>query len=109
MLEISSFEHLISLVQSCSCDLRRSLLTLQFLAQSSQNSSSHANEILNSTNKPKFQSSCIFDTMFYSYLREQWDESILKTYFDNLTIPYTSQYEQSYSLSKNRTQNNAKR
>jgi hypothetical protein len=48
--------------------------------------------------KPKWQSSRIFDAMYYSYLDEKWNESILKIYFDDLTQKYTSQYKQSHEL-----------
>ncbi len=110
MLEIPLLEDLIALFQSCSCDLRRCLLTLQFLAQSSTIPISYTNKIsINSNNKPKFQSSGIFDTMYYSYLCEQWDESILKTLFDNLTRKYTSEYEQSHLLLANHSKNDSKR
>jgi hypothetical protein len=108
MLEIPSFDELISLFQSCSCDLRQSLLTLQFLAQSSSIPISYPNKI-SINNKPKLQSSRIFNTMFYSYLCEQWDESILKTLFDNLTRKYTSEYEQSHLLLTNHIKNDSKR
>ncbi|CAF1375268.1 unnamed protein product [Rotaria sordida] len=110
MLEIPSFDDLISLCQLYSYDLRRILLTLQFLAQSSIISISSVNKtLINNNNKPKLQSSHIFDTMFYSYLREQWNESILKIHFDNLTIKYTSEYEQSYRLLTNHSKNDSKR
>jgi len=108
MLEIPSFDELISLFQSCSCDLRQSLLTLQFLAQSSSISLSCTNKI-SINNKPKLQSSRLFDTMYYSYLCEQWDESILKILFDNLTNKFTSQYEQSHLLLINSIKNDSKR
>jgi hypothetical protein len=108
MLEIPSLDDLISFCQSCSCDLRQSLLTLQFLAQSSSFPISCTDEI-SMNNKPKFQSSRIFDTIFYSYLCEQWDESILKTLFDDLTRKYTSEYEQSHLLLTNQSKNDSKR
>jgi hypothetical protein len=108
MLEISSLDDLIHLYQSCSCDLRQCLLTLQFLAQSSSASQSCTNQI-SINNKTKFQSSCLFDTMFYSYLSEQWDESILKTLFDDLTEKYTSEYEQSYLVLTKKSENDSKR
>ena len=95
MLEIPSLDELIHLFQSCACDLRRSLLTLQFLAQSSSSSISPSTTQISINNQPKFQSSHVFDTMFYSYLNEQWEESILKPLFDDLTRKYTSEYEQS--------------
>jgi hypothetical protein len=108
MLEIPSFDELISLFQSCSCDLRRSLLTLQFLAQSSSVPivSTNQNSIIT---KPQWQSSRIFDAVYYSHLREQWDESILKTLFDDLTLKYNSDYEQSHLLLLNRSKNDSKR
>lgn len=108
MFEIPSIDDLISLYQSCSCDLRQSLLTLQFLAQSSSISIPCTNQI-SINNQPKLQSSCIFDTMFYSYLAEQWEESILKILFDNLTKKYTSEYEQSHLLLTNQSKNDSKR
>lgn len=95
MFEISSLDDLIDLFQSCSCDIRQSLLTLQFLAQSSSSISSQSCTKTTLSHKPtKFPSSQIFDTMSYSYLREQWDESILKPLFDDLTVNYRSNYEQ---------------
>lgn len=93
MFEISSLDDLIDLYQTCSCDLRQSLLTLQFLAHSSSSFPSCTTTTL-SHKQTKFPSSQIFDTMFYSYLRESWDESILKPLFDDLTMKYTSNYEQ---------------
>jgi hypothetical protein len=109
MLEIPSLDDLISLVQSRSCDVRQCLLTLQFLAQSSTIPISCTNKISINNPKPNLQSSRIFDTMSYSYLREQWNESILKTLFDDLTINYTSEYEQSHLLLSNHSKNDAKR
>ena len=93
MFEISSLN---DLIESCTCDIRQSLLTLQFLAQSSSSSiSSQSCTKTTLSHKPtNFPSSQIFDTMSYSYLREQWDDSILKPLFDNLTANYRSNYEQ---------------
>lgn len=108
MLEIPSLNDLITLFQSCSSDLRRTLLTLQFLAQSSSDPISPPTQISKKI-KPKLQSSRIFDTISYSYLRQQWDESILKTLFDDLTKKYTSEYEQSHLLLLNNSKNNPKR
>lgn len=92
MLEISSLN---DLIESCSCDIRRSLLTLQFLAQSSSSipSQSCTNTIL-AEKSSKFPSSQIFDALSYSYLREQWDESILKPLFDDLTSKYEQPVKQ---------------
>lgn len=109
MLEIPSYDELISLCQTCSYDIRRCLLTLQFLAQSSTIATSYENETLAEKTKPKFQSSRKFDAVRYSYLREQWSESMLKTYFDDLTLKYTSEYEQSYQLLSNPSKNDSKR
>ncbi len=109
MIEIPSIDDLISLFQSYSCDLRRCLLTLQFLAQSSIIPISCTNKISINNQKPKLQSSRIFDTMYYSYLHEQWNESILKTLFDDLTLKYTSKYEQSHLLLSNHSKNDSKR
>jgi hypothetical protein len=47
--------------------------------------------------------------MFYSYLSEQWDESILKTLFDDLTEKYASEYEQSYLVLTKKNENDSKR
>ncbi|CAF2782624.1 unnamed protein product [Rotaria sp. Silwood2] len=112
MFEVSSLDDLIRLFQYCSCDLRQTLLTLQFLVQSStitniQNCSSEENNSIIS--KPKLQSSHIFDAMYYSYLSEQWNESSLKIFFDDLTIKYTSEYEKSHLLLINHSKNDAKR
>ncbi len=108
MLEISSLDDLIHLYQTCSCDLRRCLLTLQFLGQSSTISSICTNQI-SIHNKTKFQSSHLFDTMFYSYLGEQWDESILKILFDDLTEKYTSEYEHARLVLTKKIENDSKR
>ncbi|CAF4038174.1 unnamed protein product [Rotaria sp. Silwood2] len=112
MFEVSSLDDLIRLFQYCSCDLRQTLLTLQFLVQSStitniQKCSSEENNSIIS--KPKLQSSHIFDAMYYSYLSEQWNESSLKIFFDDLTIKYTSEYEKSHLLLINHSKNDAKR
>ncbi|CAF0847203.1 unnamed protein product [Rotaria sordida] len=112
MLEVPSFDDLIKLVKYCSYDLRQTLLTLQFLAQSStitniQKCSSEENNFIIS--QPKWQSSCIFDAMYYSHLGEQWNESLLKKFFDDLTIKYTSEYQKSHLLLINHSKNNIKR
>lgn len=105
-----SLDDLITLFQSCMCDLRRTLLTLQFLAQSSSTSASSSPTSENRRlNQPTLQSSRLFDTMRYSYLAEQWDESILKTLFDDLTQKYTSDYEQSHLVLGNQRKNDSKR
>lgn len=97
MLEVPLLDDLIHLFQSCACDLRRTLLTLQFLAQSSSTMPVQSSTGLSSASPTKFPSSKVFDTMFYSYLHEQWEESLLKPLFDDLTSKYTSDYEQSRS------------
>jgi type VI protein secretion system component VasK len=112
MFEIPSFDDLSSLFQSCSSDLRQTLLILQFLAQSSvvNNLSKHPSEENNSLiSTPKFQSSRIFDAMYYSYLNEQWNESMLKIYFDDLTRKYTSEYNQAHHLLLNSNKYNPTR
>jgi hypothetical protein len=112
MFEVPSLNDLISLFQSCSCDLRQTLLMLQFLAQSSNIintpccSSNESNTIIS---KPKWQSSRMFDAMYYSHLNEQWNESSLKLFFDDLTIKYTSEYKQAHLLLVNHSKNDAKR
>ena len=112
MFEVPSLNDLILLFQSCSCDLRQTLSTLQFLAQSScitnipSCSSDENNTIIL---KPKWQSSRIFDAMYYSHLNEQWNPSSLRTFFDDLTIKYTSEYKQSHLLLINQSKNDAKR
>ena len=96
MLEVPSIDELSTVFQSCSSDLRQTLLILQFLAQSSViNSNPSSEEYLPKISKAKWQSSRIFDAMYYSYLGEQWNESNLKTYFDDLTRKYTLEYKQS--------------
>jgi hypothetical protein len=55
------------------------------------------------------QSSRLFDTMCYSYLGEQWNESILKTLFDDLTEKYTSEYEQARLVLTKKIENDSKR
>ncbi|CAF3402597.1 unnamed protein product [Rotaria socialis] len=109
MLEVPSFDELISLCQSCSYDLRRCLLTLQFLAQSSTIENTSIEKTAINNTKPKLQSSHVFDTMHYSYLGEQWNEPMLKTYFDDLTTKYTSEYEQYHKLLANQNKNDSKR
>jgi hypothetical protein len=112
MLEVPSLDDLILLFQSCSCDLRQTLSTLQFLVQSSirKNLSKYSLEEKNSIiSKPKWQSSHIFDAIYYSHLNEQWNESILKIFFDDLTRKYTSEYQQSHLLLINHRKNDAKR
>ncbi|CAF3692369.1 unnamed protein product [Rotaria sp. Silwood1] len=112
MFEVCSLDDLTRLFQHCSCDLRQTLLTLQFLVQSSSitNSPKYPLEENNSIiSKPRWQSSCIFDAMYYSHLDEQWNESILKIFFDDLTIKYTSEYEKSHLLLLNHSKNDAKR
>jgi hypothetical protein len=112
MLEVSSLADLSSLCQSCSYDLRRSLSTLQFLVQSSvlkplpKYSSEEKNSIIL---KPHWQSSHIFDAMYYSNLGEQWNKSPLQILFDDLTSKYTSEYKQSHLLLVNHSKNDAKR
>jgi hypothetical protein len=112
MFEVSSLDDLKLLFQSCSCDLRQTLLTLQFFVQSSsrKNLPKYSFEENNTIiSKPQWQSSRIFDAMYYSYLNKQWNESILSTFFDDLTRKYTSEYQQSHLLLINQSQNNAKR
>ena len=109
MIEIPSFDNLVSLIQSCSCDLRRSLLTLQFFVQSSAASVCCPNQVLTNNYQPKLLNYRIFDTISYSYLSEKWNESILKTHFDRLTTKYTIEYEQFYRLLMNQINNDSKR
>jgi hypothetical protein len=112
MFEVPSLDDLKLLIQSCSCDLRQILLTLQFLVQSSniknlpKYSFKENNTIIS---KSQLQSSRIFDAMYYSHLNKQWTESILSIYFDDLTRKYTSKYQQSHLLLINQSKNNAKR
>ncbi|CAF1083083.1 unnamed protein product [Adineta ricciae] len=108
-LEIPVLNDLVALFQSCSCDLRQSLLTLQFLAQSSSIACTDHISTERTEEKSKLQSSRLFDTMYYSYLAEQWDESILKAPFDDLTRKYTCEYEQSRLLLVNHCKNDSKR
>jgi hypothetical protein len=112
MFEIPSFDDLISLFRICSSNLRQTLLTLQFLVQSSvintpwKSVSEERDSIISKT---KWQSSHVFDTMYYSHLADQWNESPLKIFFDDLTRKYTSEYDQSHCLLINQNENNAKR
>ena len=112
MFEISSLNDLLLLFQSCSCDLRRTLLTLQFLLQSSDRINtlhSPSHETNPTMSQPTWPSSPIFDAMYYSHLHEQWDDSSLKIFFDDLTRKYTSEYNQSHLLLVNPNENNAAR
>jgi hypothetical protein len=111
MLEVPSLDDLITLFQSCSCDLRQTLSTLQFLAQSSTAITSPKCSPKNDSIIPesKWQSSRQFDTMYYSQLGEQWNESILKIFFDDLTRKYTSEYEQTHLSLANHSKNDTKR
>ncbi|UJR31109.1 hypothetical protein I4U23_018617 [Adineta vaga] len=112
MFEIPSFDDLLLLFQSCSYDLRRTLLTLQFLLQSSDNTkiSDHSsNEKQTEVSLPKWQSSRIFDAMYFSRLNEQRNDSSLKEFFNDLTSKYASEYEQSHLLLVNQSKNNANR
>lgn len=98
MFEVPSFNDLLLLFQSCSNDLRQTLSTLQFLVQSSNISSCSSDENNTKLSKPQWQSSQIFDAIYYSYLNEQWNESSLKIFFDDLTRKYTSEYKESHLL-----------
>jgi len=112
MLEVPSLDDLISLFQSCSYDLRQTLSTLQFLVQSStiENLPKYSLEENNTRiSKSQWQSSHIFDAIYYSHLSEKWNESILQTFFDDLTRKYTSEYQQSHLLLVNQNKNDAKR
>lgn len=112
MFEIPSFDDLLSIFQICSNDLRQTLLTLQFLIQSSS-IKSLSNNILNENNsiitKPQWQSSQIFDTMYYSYLNKSSNESNLQRFFDDLTEKYTNEYQQTNLILTNQNKDNAKR
>ncbi|CAF4837329.1 unnamed protein product, partial [Rotaria socialis] len=69
-----------------------------------------ASEENNSTiSKPKWQSSRIFDAMYYSHLGEQWNESPMKILCDDLTVKYTSKYKQSHWLLLNNSKTDEKR
>ncbi|CAF0829067.1 unnamed protein product [Adineta ricciae] len=112
MFEIPSSDDLLSLTHSCSNDLRRILLTLQFCLQSSDSSNisdASFSEKQNILSQPKWQSSRAFDAMYYSHLNDQWKESSLKVFFDELTSKYTSEYEQSHLLLHNQSKNNTNR
>ena len=108
MLEVPCVEQLSSLIRSCSCDLRRSLLTLQFLAQSASEVHASTVQNLNET-EPKLPSSQLFDSVYYSHLAERCDESILRPIFDDLASKPNSIYAQSHSLMMHRRKNEAKR
>ncbi|CAF4354288.1 unnamed protein product, partial [Rotaria socialis] len=73
MFEVPVLDDLKNLFHFCSCNLRQILLTLEFIAQTStvKNIEISASEENNSTiSKPKWQSSRIFDAMYYSHLGE---------------------------------------
>lgn len=94
MFEVSSRSQLESLIRSCSNDLRRCLLTLQFLSQSSSKMS--VSSVSSSRENPsEFLSSQIYDTLFYANLIEQWTPTIFKDQFDDLTKLYRFRYERS--------------
>ncbi|CAM4778548.1 unnamed protein product [Rotaria magnacalcarata] len=112
MLEVPVLDDLKNLFHFCSCNLRQTLLTLEFLAQTStvENVEKSSSEENNSTiSKPKWQSSRIFDAMYYSHLGEQWNESPMKILFDDLTVKYTSKYKQSHLLLLNHSKTDEKR
>lgn len=109
MLEVPSLDDLKKLVQFCSCDLRQILLTLQFLAQSSTEEKTCSKPENSIISEPKWQSSRIFDAMYYSFLGEQLNESSLKPIFDDLTNKYTSEYKQSHLLLLSKTKSDEKR
>lgn len=110
MYEVPALDDLSNLIQFCSNDLRQILLTLQFLVQSSSTKTKYppSNDNLTMT-KPKWQSSGVFDAMYYSHLGEQWNESPLKVFFDDLTKNYTSKYNQSHLLLMNHSKNDTER
>jgi len=109
MFELPSLDNLTSLFRICSSDLRQTLSTLQFLVQSSNINTPSFEEKNSIISKATWQSSRIFDAMYYSHLAEQSHESPLKKFFDDLTRNYTCEYDQSHSLLVNLTENNAKR
>lgn len=109
MLHVPSLEQLRSLHQSCSGDLRRSLLTLQFLAQSSIPSPTASTASQPSPRRSELLSSRIFDTLYYSHMAESWTPSILQTHFDDLTQKFNIQYEQSHLRESQDSDKNAKR
>jgi hypothetical protein len=112
MFETPSFDDLTSIFRSCSSDLRQTLSTLQFLVQSSIINTppkAVSNEKDSIISKVKWQSSRVFDAMYYSNLADQWNDYPLKTFFDDLTRKYTSEYDQSHRLLINPIEHNTKR
>ena len=108
MLEVPCVEQLSSLIRSCSSDLRRSLLTLQFLAQSASNVPPSTSKNLNET-EPNLPSSQLFDSLYYSHLAERCDESILRPIFDDLVRKPNAIYEQSHSFMMHQRKNETQR
>jgi hypothetical protein len=110
MLDVSSYDELLVFVQSFASDLRRILVTLQFLSQSSSitNVDKSSMNMPSTTDRLQLQwpSSSMFDAMYYSNLSEQWRSSSLKSMFDVLTRQYRHDYKQSYHtlISMNRNQ-----
>ena len=111
MFEVPSPDDLTSLVHACSNDVRRTISTLQFLAQSSAvvTDQQHPADDKGSDSIPTWQSSRTFDAMYYSRRGEQWHESPLGTLFDALTVKQTSDYERSRLVLADRSQNNLQR
>lgn len=110
MLEVPSLDDLLLIFQTCSYDLRQTLSTLQFLVQSPSSKKKDLSDKKNSAiSKAEWQSSQIFDAMYYSHLNEYSNDSFLQIFFDDLTKKYTTEYQQSHSLLLNQSKNNAKR
>lgn len=109
MFEVATLDPIIDLFHACSSDIRQTLSTLQFLVQSSIEEFSHEETSSSSLLVPYWQSSLVFDGMFYSHLAEQAIQSPLKTLFDDLTRDSTSIYTQCNRLLHTSVQNNPKR
>ena len=97
MLEVTSLDALVGLVHSCASDLRHTLSTLQFLAQSSS-VAQQSPEDTSMISEVQWPTSAVFDTIYHSYLPQSWKESSLQPFFDALTREHTEKYEHSHRI-----------
>ena len=95
-LEIVPENALKALIERYSGDVRRILIELQYLSQSEKSEKLFCPKSKLTKDQGQWQSSSVFDAIFYSRLNEQWNSSPLEPLFDQLTRDYTDKYNRTH-------------